>query len=668
MIIVSAALNAQTDRKLIILDLSVRNGETNQSRMWSATRIAEVAGISYNTTSSLNTALNYPVILMATKVSSSTFTPAEFQQIKDYVFNGGTVIISALKATELFQMAGVSSQTSSNRNYRINWDIAAEPDVFYMINDSLETTISLGDLGGPATFISRHYQLDGGLALGRYESDSVAAVHNVYGSGNCYLIGTDFRDVIYRNMADMDINANRTYSNGFEPTSDVICFWVRNIVRKSIPNTIHKYTIPGKAKSIIMMTHDVDSNTALDTMLQFSSYQKNHGILVQYNITTRYFSDDWFSDIYVGTYDAVEQLKTDGHTLASHSVGHFPDFADFPYGISTVDSSTYKPGYFNGHTINGTVLGEVVVSKNLLETDHLVNIRSFRSGHLAYPDSLIMALEATGYAYNSSNAANNVLTGFPYYAPKVRSFNTTMSSVIELPLTISDVLDVAFFNENDYADDIANWIAVSEKYADNNSPVILLIHPNRRFKVTAMDDYYQGISSGIKPYLFQDYGDYWAKRNGLEFHSTLANDTLNVYFDTDSWVNEQSFVIDNKSLKAVHFYDFTNKEIVFKSVPWEFGQTLYYVFDRTVSTHEINANTLEQLTVYPNPFNQTFVVNVHAGQKDLKLIDLTGKIVWTGVGEGEITIDLSSTALKSGMYFIQASDDSGISVAKIIKK
>ena len=469
-------------------------------------------------------------------------------------------------------------------------------------------------------------------------------------------------------MADMDINANRTYSNGFEPTSDVICFWVRNIVRKTIPNTVHKYTIPGKAKSIIIMTHDVDSNTGLDTMLQFSTYQRNHNIAAQYNITTRYFSDDWMSDIYVGTYTAVEQLQLDGHTLASHSVGHFPDFADFPYGVSNVDSTTYKPSYIAGHTINGTVLGELVVSKDLLETDHLTSIRSFRSGHLAYPDSLIMGLDESGYSYNSSNSANNVLTSFPYYAAKTRSFNTTMSSVIEIPLTISDVIDPADFNANDYTDDVNNWITVSEKYAANNSPITHLIHPNRQFKVDAMDDYYTRISSGILPYSFEDYGDFWAKRRELKFHSTLLNDTLRVYFDNNSWETNQSMVIDDQNLQSVHFYDVDNKEIVFNSIPWNYNQRLYYITGTPISTDDLSETTTSQIKVYPNPFNNSFVVDVHSGRKTIEVIDLTGKMVWQGTGEGLITVDLTTISLKSGMYFLQVTNTSGTSVVKIIKK
>lgn len=653
---------------MVILDLTVRNSEANLSRVWSAIRIAEIAGVAYDSTSSLSVALNYPVILMATKVESATFTSSEFQQIRDYVFNGGTVIISALKAPELFGLAGVSNATSSTRNYRVNWNITTEPDLFYMIDDPLETTISLGELGGAQTFFSRHYELNDGVALALYESDSVAAVHNLYGTGNSYVIGVDFRDVIYRNLVNMDINANRTYSNGFEPTSDVICFWVRNIVRKSIPNTIHKYTIPGKSKSIIMMTHDIDSNTGMDTMLSFSSYQKMHGITALYNITTRYFSDDWMSDIYHGTYTEIEQLKSDGHTIGSHSVGHFPDFADFEYGISNVDSTTYNPSYIAGSTINGTVLGEVVVSKSLLETDHITPIRSFRAGHLAFPDSLIMGLEEANYTYNSSNSGNDVLTAFPYYAPKIRRFSSDMSSIIEIPVILSDVLDPVDFNANDYDAAVLNWVNVSEQYAANNSPITHLIHPNRQFKLDAMTDFYKGLSMGIEPYLMEDYGDFWTKRNALKFHSTLSNDTLQVYFDNTNWTQIQSFIIDDQALHSVRFYDLNNNEVIFETTPWEYGQTLYSYLDSTVSTNELNSEMNKQILVYPNPFSDMVTVHLNSGQKDLKLIDLTGKVIWTGTGEGEMTIDLSSPSIKSGMYFIQVLDAYGISVVKIVKK
>jgi len=308
------------------------------------------------------------------------------------------------------------------------------------------------------------------------------------------------------------------------------------------------------------------------------------------------------------------------------------------------------------------------VSKDLLETDHLTSIRSFRSGHLAYPDSLIMGLDESGYSYNSSNSANNVLTSFPYYAAKTRSFNTTMSSVIEIPLTISDVIDPADFNANDYTDDVNNWITVSEKYAANNSPITHLIHPNRQFKVDAMDDYYTRISSGILPYSFEDYGDFWAKRRELKFHSTLLNDTLRVYFDNNSWETNQSMVIDDQNLQSVHFYDVDNKEIVFNSIPWNYNQRLYYITGTPISTDDLSETTTSQIKVYPNPFNNSFVVDVHSGRKTIEVIDLTGKMVWQGTGEGLTTVDLTTISLKSGMYFLQVTNTSGTSVVKIIKK
>ena len=114
LLVSSSFVFSQTERKLVVLDLTNRNSESNNSRILSAMHVADIAGLSYDTTSNLNLALNYPVILFATRVQSSTFNSSEKQQIRDYVNTGGVAIISSLRDEDLFDVAGISNATSAN--------------------------------------------------------------------------------------------------------------------------------------------------------------------------------------------------------------------------------------------------------------------------------------------------------------------------------------------------------------------------------------------------------------------------------------------------------------------------------------------------------------------------------------------------------------------------
>jgi len=135
--------------------------------------------------------------------------------------------------------------------------------------------------------------------------------------------------------------------------------------------------------------------------------------------------------------------------LASHSVSHSPNLLRFPIGTgqeiwqgTTYDENNYFPFigqctnttgtwttaipnatlcdtpndllYF--YTLAGSLFGELRVSKFILESISINNstVRSFRSGHLLYPDGLPQVLQATGYKYSSSGAANDQNTHMPY--------------------------------------------------------------------------------------------------------------------------------------------------------------------------------------------------------------------------------------------------------------
>ncbi|HET8839772.1 MAG TPA: T9SS type A sorting domain-containing protein, partial [Flavobacteriaceae bacterium] len=396
--------------------------------------------------------------------------------------------------------------------------------------------------------------------------------------------------------------------------------------------------------------------TAIDTMQIFSNFEESAGISALYNITTRYFHDGLMSNFYVGSGTKIDELKNDGHILASHSVGHFPDFDNetlFPLGNLGNTSTNYNPHYTSGSTAGGSVLGEVEVSKALLEADHNVAIKSFRPGHLAYNDSLALGLEMTNYEFSSSMSANNVLTSFPYYAMKVRTFDGIESSILEIPMTISDVYNG--LDATNYSNLVTIWVNVTHKYHANHSPVVLLIHPNRTYKLTAEMDFLNQLPSNTLIYPFQKYGEFWRKRDSLQFHTELANDSLVVQFDNNLLAETQSFVIDFEGLASVQFIDQDDNVVYFDWIPWDNGSRLYFQEETMrVATHVLKK---EQLSIYPNPTHEQITIDFQQYHEKviLSLYDLSGRIIYSVETSGrKKTISLSSLNIEPGLYIIIA--------------
>jgi hypothetical protein len=77
------------------------------------------------------------------------------------------VVSSALRETALFPLFGVTNDHSSNALFRITWDTAAAPELFYQIDDSLEVTVSLGRASDGTTFATRIYDPAGATVLAR---------------------------------------------------------------------------------------------------------------------------------------------------------------------------------------------------------------------------------------------------------------------------------------------------------------------------------------------------------------------------------------------------------------------------------------------------------------------------------------------------------------------
>ncbi len=567
-----------------MLDLTAKNAETNFSRIRSCRHVLKTAGIPYTESTSVSEAINYPVIFISPVIYSTTFSSSEKQLLIDYVNQGGVLIASSLRDPALYGLFGVSGYTNYTLLTTMTWEADQFPQYFDRFDDPNEINVSLS---GPTTstdvFTIRPYTLAGGQSMAHFENNLPGGVvMNQYGSGRTFLFSIDLRDVLIRNFINSDLNANRTYSNGFEPTSDTFIFFITNIINEHIPHMTRVHSCPDCESSVVMITHDIDSRTAMDTMVSFVNYEEANQLNAMYNVTVRIYHDDWMSDFYLDSYDKVEYAKLHGQKLASHSLGHFPDFASttlFPLGTMGNTPDNYMPLYLNDTTSGGSVYGEVEVSKYLIESDHNVQVKSFRAGHLAYNRRLPKALYDLGYLYNSSFSANDVLTNFPFYDIDNLSFSGDQLPVLEIPMTISDAAACCPFTQENALERAALWADITIKNNNNGAPTVLLIHPNRSYKLTAEQFYVNALPGDVRYMFLDDFGDYWKKRETANVVTEYNNDSLIVHFNGFQMYSNLSLVVNDASqLASIRFFDANNMELFPQSLNVDYNETRYCHF------------------------------------------------------------------------------------------
>ncbi|TVZ56418.1 putative secreted protein (Por secretion system target) [Lutibacter sp. Hel_I_33_5] len=678
------------NRNIAILDMSLRNSETNDSNLFSAEHILKVTGIQYIIKESLIESLDHAIIFCSSEINSKSFSDDEKLSLIDYVAKGGVLITPRMLDADLFSLFNISSFSSTKTNHTINWSKNLSTKNYNWMDDDYEKQISLGDKDLEKVIKTYSYIVDTATSLGTYNNGTTAAFKSPSGKGFTYSFGVSWKDVILRNQFNRDYEAQRTNGNGFEPTQDVFILFIRSIAKEHIQFLTWKHTSPGNSTSTLMITHDVDSSSGMDMMSLFADTEREMNINSNFNITVRYFSDALNSDFYNNRETEINNIINKGHSIGSHSVGHFPDFASssiFPEGKTGNTKENYTPYNDGKSTENGSVFGECEVSKNMLEKDYSLEIKSFRSGHLAYNNYLINVLDSLGYSYNSSNNANDVLTHFPYQNKMNRSFSGKTSKVYEIPVTISDIFKETPITENNYINKVAVWLDVLKKTDANEAPAVLLIHPNRNYKLEAQKLLLSKLPEGMFVEELNVFGDYWKARETIDITTEISNNMAFVTVSDENKAinNNVSFIInDGQELEDVFIADEDGNSINFLSKKWKTNDLLFYKKDvlRTYLTSSLNVESTPSLNdllrIFPNPIKDELHIEVdlkHLSKLQIVIRNIQGKTVYKSKskdyssGLQHINLSKSTLNIVSGIYFCTLkTGENGSFMKKIIVK
>lgn len=488
-------------------------------------RIAESQGLPHRFIDSPEELGGYPLAVLAEAPSNKDLDPRWTEALYAYVEEGGALLAPGRPGSELYPLLGIRDLSSKRTRTRLEFS-GSDPALAY-VDHPRERVLSLGNgerTVYPEVIWSHGAESDGsGEVLARFEDGSAALTRNYYGRGTVYFLGVSLAETVLLPQSGGDYEAQREFVNAVEPSADAILLIVKAMYEEYVPRAAYLSPIPRARPTALVLTHDVDAQSSFLDSLKFAALAEEFGARSTFFINTKYFKDSMDIGYYLipENLRAVRELARRGHEIASHTVAHSKEFDRAPLGDPGVRFADYRPDK------RITVHGEARVSKELLDRDVKgQDTVSFRSGYLAFPESLIPTLQAAGYRYDSSFSANDALTTFPYFALPLRKPGAEQSEVLEIPVTLDDAL--GFLTKARVEEAESRWREVVKAHADNESVTVLLVHPSdtrgETYKLKAQRsvmEYARSLDAWMG--CLKDFGDFWTARAGTEIASVQAD-------------------------------------------------------------------------------------------------------------------------------------------------
>lgn len=473
-----------------------------QSGWLGLVRGLKALGVPITVTENVQRALTHKVVVVYPIISGQVFEGGEIRALAQHVRDGGTVVAFNLAGGGLEELFGVRTGSETTGRTRLRWTTT--------IGDPASDEIAVSGTG-EARVGSIGYENVSADVLGRFEDASAAATCRTVGGQAC-LLGIDLGSLAQRSMNGRAESISRRFVNGYEPSLDSLFRWLRNIYVEGEPMPWLVSSAPAGHDVSILFTHDVDFGPSVRNSRAFAQALEARGARGTFFVQTKYmkdYNDSIFFDD--AALPALAGLRARGHELASHTVAHSGRFEFMALGDGKERYPSYRPRVTSVSTVHdATILGELRVSKYLLETLLETEVSSFRPGRLSYPFSLPQAMVAADYLYSSSITANIVLTHLPYQLTDGRA-DEALLPVFEFPITIEDE---ALPRMGDRIDE-AN--AVIERIARDQGVAVILTHPNitdhkLRFVEAVADRWRDRAWMGT----MDAFGDWWSNRDALE--------------------------------------------------------------------------------------------------------------------------------------------------------
>ncbi|MCX6274215.1 MAG: hypothetical protein NTV09_03300 [Bacteroidetes bacterium] len=464
-------------------------------------------GIPFMVTGDINEALRHHVVLVYPIISGALLSPEKLQQLAAFPRNGGTIIgVNVLGA--LNEVFGFEEPVPSKQHFEI-FMRSDSSDLTNEFTDDREQHISIGNKKKFKETIGTYsYSKPILTPLAVYEDKSAAITQRYYETGKAFAIGFDIGYLILKGHNIRHEEFNRSLVNDFEPTIDVLLRFIRNIYLSSERDAVTIQTVPYNKNLSVVLTHNINSEKALDNAFVLADEEKKIGVHSTYFIQTKYIRDmHTFIFKSENDFKKLNQLEKAGMDIASLSVSASPLFDQFEQGTGTEQYPSYRP-YVMAYdkTYGGSVYGEMRISKYLIE--HYVpsvNVASFRSSYLYTPFTFPQSMLATGYRYSSSVSANASLTHFPFQMNYNREYDNELDA-FSFPVTQDDEFPPYTF------DRLQTALTLAKKISRYGGCYVGQVHPNA-MGIRIEKEFIKALKEDAWFGSLKDFGDWWVGRN-----------------------------------------------------------------------------------------------------------------------------------------------------------
>jgi hypothetical protein len=468
-------------------------------------------------------ALSHHVVMVYPTISGRVLSFDALQALAKFPNTGGTLIGVDVEGGGINSVFGFNKVDSGRTRHQIIFD--KTHSLAQKFDDPRERIIRISDPQSGESGMGSDGYIDAKEVIARFDDGTAAITSNRVGAGRTYAFGIDLGFFLSTGYNNREQGVSRSYVNQYEPTLDVLLRLLLDMYREGEPTAVTLDTVPQGKSLATLITHDIDYGFSLTNSAEYADFESSAGIHATYFIQTKYVRD-WNDDIFFNDAASapLRHLRELGMEVASHSVAHSAVFNSVPLGSGDERYPKYQPFVRDRtHTENATVLGELRVSRFLLEY-MLPNyqIESFRPGHLSNPYSLPQALEATGYRYSSSVTANNSLTHLPFRLTYGREIFAE-SSIYEFPVSIEDE------EKPILGDRVPQALALAEHLSHYGGLFVVLIHPNivdhkLKFEKQLVEALHQSSWFGT----MREFGEFWKARDKVQINTEKQGTKIQV--------------------------------------------------------------------------------------------------------------------------------------------
>lgn len=467
-------------------------------------------GVPFLITQDVQAALTHQVVMVYPIISGKVLSPDDLHALAEFPRSGGTLIGVQVLGGGLNEVFGFHEAVASRQRFEI--ELAHTDPVLASFTDPRERRLILGHREKSTDTIGTVGYTKSATPLATFDDGTAAVTRQTYASGRAYAIGLDLGFLLLKGYNNRGEEMVRQFDNQFDPMLDVWLRLLKTIYQSAEGGGVTLGTVPfGKSLSVLL-THDVDFTQSIKNAVDYADYEKSQGIVGTYFIQTKYIRD-YNDDIFFNDEGVryLARLSALGMELGSHTIAHSSVFNQFPLGTGHEAYPSYAPFVKDRTTAyNVSILGELRVSKFLIEHFSAHPVVSFRPGELSNPFSLPQALQATGYLYSSTATANNSLTHLPYQLTYDRSTGSEVP-VFEFPVTIEDE------ELPKMGDRLPQALEVARQVSRYGGLCVVLIHPNILDHKMAFE---KGFVEGVRPYAWfgsvAQFGQWWAARNQVQ--------------------------------------------------------------------------------------------------------------------------------------------------------